>query len=198
MCLSLKNTTKPSQFSCILFSSSSPNQPPHLNQAVYVKIKDWYVWTLGIYILLIFGPVCVDSSLENIDIASYFLKSFPTQFCCPFSASYSPFSAFFLPLFCPGPAFLLLLFSCLLVWSLKPNLSLIQETTLYFWLCLESYFWPIFSLMFCLLEPFAARIKIYCFASFLVQYHPVWTLFYTLDLNTFIIFACLAPFALTD
>ena len=107
MCLSLKNTTKPSQFSCVLFSSSSSNQPPHLNQAVYVKIKDWYVWTLGIYILLIFGPVCVDSSLENIDIASFFLKSFRTQFFCPFSASYSLFSLF-LPLFCPGPAFFLL------------------------------------------------------------------------------------------
>ena len=189
MCLSLKNT---SQFSCVLFSSSSSNQPPHLNQAVYVKIKDWYVWTLGIYILLIFGPVCVDSSLENIDIASFF-KIISNPICLPIFSFIFPFSVFFFHFFAQVQ-----LFSCLLVWSLKSNLSLLQETTLYFWLCLEAYFWPIFSLLFSLLEPFAARKQIYCFASFLVQYHPVWTLFYTFDLNTFIIFACLAPFALTD
>ena len=153
MCLSLKNTTKPSQFSCVLFSSSSSNQPPHLNQAVYVKIKDWYVWTLGIYILLIFGPVCVDSSLENIDIASFF-KIISNPICLPIFSFIFPFSVFFFHFFAQVQ-----LFSCLLVWSLKPNLSLIQETTLYFWLCLAAYFWPIFSLLFSLLDSFAASKK---------------------------------------
>ena len=111
MSLSLKNTTKPSQISCVLFSSSSSNQPPHLNQAVYVKIKDWYVWTLGIYILLIFGPVCVDSSLENIDIASYFfINHFQPYFLPIFSFILPIFNLTYLSTFLPRSTFFVVAF----------------------------------------------------------------------------------------
>ena len=123
MRLSLKNTTKPSPFSCVLFSSSSSNQPPHVNQAVYVKIKDWYVWTLGIYILLIFGPVCVDSSLENIDIASYFfINHFQPYFLPIFSFILPIFNLTYLSTFLPRSTFFVVAFFLLVgvvfIWAI--------------------------------------------------------------------------------
>ena len=124
----------------------------------------------------------------------FFYKSFPTLFFTNFQLHFAHFQPN-LPFHFFAQVHLFCCCFFLACWC-GLYLSLIQEITLYFWLCLAAYFWPIFSLLFSLLEPFAARKKVKRNQLFCLLFGPISSI--TFDLNTIIIFACLAPFALTD